>query len=100
MTVDGYPGFFSITRQELLDKMARQAKYQTTIKYAERVSRLELQDEIKKIYTEVSRGEFFTEEVMYQSKTVLIATGLHPKRLGVPGERKKYSHNRTHIVGC
>ena len=25
---------------------------------------------------------------MYQSKTVLIATGLHPKRLGVPGERK------------
>ena len=88
MTVDGYPGFFSISRQELLDKMARQAKYQTTIKYAERVSRLELQDDIKKIYTEVSRGEFFTEEVMYQSKTVLIATGLHPKRLGVPGERK------------
>ena len=33
MTVDGYPGFFSISRQELLDKMARQAKYQTTIKY-------------------------------------------------------------------
>ncbi|MCK4849521.1 MAG: FAD-dependent oxidoreductase, partial [Candidatus Heimdallarchaeota archaeon] len=88
MTVDGYPGFFSITRQELLDKMARQAKYHATIKYAERVSRLELQDDIKKIYTKVSRGEFFTEEVMYQSKTVLIATGLHPKRLGVRGERK------------
>jgi len=88
MTVDGYPGFFSITRQELLDKMARQAKYHATIKYAERVSRLELQDDIKKIYTKISRGEFFTEEVMYQSKTVLIATGLHPKKLGVPGERK------------
>ncbi len=42
MNVDGYPGFFSITRQELLDKMARQAKYHATIKYAERVSRLEL----------------------------------------------------------
>ena len=54
MTVDGYPGFFSITRQELLDKMARQAKYQTTIKYAERVSRLELQDDIKKIYQVLS----------------------------------------------
>jgi len=88
MTVDGYPGFFSITRQELLDKMARQAKYHATIKYAERVSRLELQGGIKKIYTKVSRGEFFTEEVMYQSKTVLIATGLHPKKLGVSGERK------------
>ncbi len=88
MIVDGYPGFFSITRQELLDKMARQAKYHATIKYAERVSRLELQDDIKKIFTQVSRGEFFTEEVMYQSKAVLIATGLHPKKLGVPGERK------------
>jgi ferredoxin--NADP+ reductase len=88
MMVDGYPGFFSITRQELLDKMARQAKYHATIKYAERVSRLELQDEIKKIYTKVSRGEFFAEEVLYQSKTVLIATGLHPKKLGVPGEIK------------
>jgi ferredoxin--NADP+ reductase len=91
MNVDGYPGFFSITRQELLDKMARQAKYHATIKYAERVSRLELEDEIKRVFTTISRGEFFTEEVMYESKSVLIATGLHPKKLGVPGERKYQS---------
>jgi ferredoxin--NADP+ reductase len=88
MMVDGYPGFFSITRQELLDKMARQAKYHATIKYAERVSRLELEGEIKRVYTIVARGEFFTEEITYQGKTVLIATGLHPKKLNVPGERK------------
>ncbi|PWI49236.1 hypothetical protein CEE45_02530 [Candidatus Heimdallarchaeota archaeon B3_Heim] len=91
MMVDGYPGFFSITRQELLDKMARQAKYHATIRYAERVSRLELEGKIKRVYTTVVRGEFFAEEIAYHGKTVLIATGLHPKKLNVPGERKYHS---------
>jgi len=88
MNVDGYPGFFSTTRQELLDKMAKQAKYHATIKYGERVSKLDLKDPIKRVYTQVTRGEFFTEEFVYEGKTVLIATGLHPRRLNLPGERK------------
>ncbi|MFX0174504.1 MAG: NAD(P)/FAD-dependent oxidoreductase, partial [Candidatus Hodarchaeota archaeon] len=88
MSVDGYPGFFSITRQELLDKMAKQAKYHATIKYGERVSKLVLKDTIKRVYTQVTRGEFFTEEFVYEGKTVLIATGLHPRRLNLPGEKK------------
>ncbi|UCE14922.1 MAG: FAD-dependent oxidoreductase, partial [Candidatus Heimdallarchaeota archaeon] len=88
MAVDGYPGFFSITRQELLDKMAKQAKYHATIKYAERVSRLELNDPIKRVYTQVTRGEFFTEEFKYEGRTVLIATGLQPRKLDIPGEGK------------
>lgn len=88
MSVDGYPGFFSITRQELLDKMAKQAKYHATIKYAEKVSQLELQGQIKRVHTKISRGEFFSEEVVYEGKTVLIATGFYPSKLGVSGERK------------
>ncbi|MFW9903890.1 MAG: sulfide/dihydroorotate dehydrogenase-like FAD/NAD-binding protein [Candidatus Thorarchaeota archaeon] len=88
MAVDGYPGFFSITRQELLDKMAKQAKYHATMNYAEKVSRLELKDPIKRVYTQVTRGEFFTEEFRYKSRAVLIATGLQPKKLDIPGEGK------------
>ncbi|MHA2245470.1 MAG: sulfide/dihydroorotate dehydrogenase-like FAD/NAD-binding protein [Candidatus Hodarchaeales archaeon] len=88
MAVDGYPGFFSITRQELLDKMAKQAKYHATINYAEKVSKLELNDPIKRVYTQVSRGEFFTEEFKYDSRAVLIATGLQPRKLDIPGEGK------------
>ncbi len=88
MSVDGYPGFFSITRQELLDKMTKQAKYHATIKYAEKVSKLELNGDIKRVTTHVSRGEFFTEEIVYQGRTVLIATGFLPGKLGVPGEKK------------
>ncbi|MHA2225593.1 MAG: sulfide/dihydroorotate dehydrogenase-like FAD/NAD-binding protein [Candidatus Hodarchaeales archaeon] len=88
MAVDGYPGFFSITRQELLDKMAKQAKYHATIKYAERVSKLELNKPIKRVYTQVKRGEFFTEEFKYKGRTVLIATGLQPRKLDIPGEAK------------
>ena len=87
MSVDGYPGFFSITRQELLDKMAKQAKYHATIQYAEKVSKLELEDKLKCVYTKVTRGEFFSEEVMYKGKSVLIATGFYPSKLNLPGER-------------
>jgi thioredoxin reductase/NAD(P)H-flavin reductase len=92
MSVDGYPGFFSITRQELLDKMAKQAKYHATIQYAQKVSKLELQDKVKRVYTKVTRGEFFSEEVMYQGKAVLLATGFYPTKLGVPGEHS--FHNK------
>ena len=88
MAVDGYPGFFTITRQELLDKMAKQAKYHATIKYAEKVSKLELNDPIKRVYTQVTRGEFFTEEFVYNSRAVLIATGLQPRKIDIPGEGK------------
>ncbi len=88
MAVDGYPGFFSITRQELLDKMAKQAKYHAIINYAEKVSKLELNDPIKRVYTQVTRGEFFTEEFKYNSRAVLIATGLQPRKLDIPGEGK------------
>jgi ferredoxin--NADP+ reductase len=88
MSVDGYPGFYSISRQELLDKMAKQAKYQAKIKYSQRVSKLDLKDPIKRVYTRVTRGEFFTEELIYQGRTILIATGLYPSALGVPGEKK------------
>lgn len=88
MHVDGYPGFYSITRQELLDKIAKQAKYQAKIKYSQRVSKLELKDPIKRVHTRITRGEFFTEELKYQGRTVLIATGLYPSALGVAGEKK------------
>ena len=88
MAVDGYPGFFSITRQELLDKMAKQAKYHATINYAEKVSRHELKDPIKRVYTQITRGEFFTEEFKYRCRAVLLATGLQPKKLDIPGEGK------------
>ncbi len=88
MSVDGYPGFFSITRQELLDRMTKQAKYHATIKYAEKVSRFDLKSEIKRVITKITRGEFFTEEITYRGRTVLIATGFLPSKLGVPGEKK------------
>ncbi|MFX0016605.1 MAG: sulfide/dihydroorotate dehydrogenase-like FAD/NAD-binding protein [Promethearchaeota archaeon] len=88
MVVDGYPGFFSITRQELLDKMAKQAKYHATIKYAEKVSKLELHDPVKRVYTQVTKGEFFTEEFIYDSRAILIATGVQPRKLDIPGEGK------------
>ncbi len=87
--VDDYPGFFSITRKELLGKIVKHAETtNATIKYATDVSRLELHGETKRIVTQARKGEFFTEEIIYEGKTVVIATGLHPDVLEITGERK------------
>ncbi|MFX1514183.1 MAG: sulfide/dihydroorotate dehydrogenase-like FAD/NAD-binding protein [Promethearchaeota archaeon] len=88
MPVDDYPGFFSVTRQELLEKMTKQAKYHAKIAYGEEVTKMDLQGEIKRVYTQITKGDLFTEEIIYEAKTILIATGLRPSILDIPGERK------------
>ncbi|MFW9991827.1 MAG: sulfide/dihydroorotate dehydrogenase-like FAD/NAD-binding protein [Candidatus Odinarchaeota archaeon] len=87
--VDDYPGFFSITRQELLQKMIQHAETaNVAIKYAHEVVRLEVHGDVKRVVTKVQKGELFTEQPFYEGKTVVIATGLHPDVIGIPGEKR------------
>ncbi|MHA1168323.1 MAG: sulfide/dihydroorotate dehydrogenase-like FAD/NAD-binding protein [Candidatus Hodarchaeales archaeon] len=89
MVVDDYPGFYSITRQELLEKLIKHAETtNATFKYAEEVTRLELHGDVKRVFTQTKKGDFFTEQVIYEGKTVVIATGLNPDTIGIPGETK------------
>jgi thioredoxin reductase (NADPH) len=78
--VENYPGFEEgITGAELSMKMEKQAKRFGLQIMQAAVRKISLQGKIKKILLEDSAQE-------YEAKSVLIATGAHPKLLKIEGE--------------
>jgi thioredoxin reductase (NADPH) len=78
--VENYPGFEEgITGAELAMKMDRQAKRFGLEIVQASVQKLNLQGKTKKIILEGDQQE-------YETKSVLIATGAHPKLLKIEGE--------------
>jgi thioredoxin reductase (NADPH) len=83
--VENYPGFpDGISGVKLGLEMMRQAmKYGIQFKLAE-VTGIELQEDYKVVKAKIIRDG----EATYLAKTVIIAGGAHPKKLGVPGENE------------
>ncbi len=75
--IENYPGFNKITGPELTKKMLEQAKSFGSEFVMEDVKFVSLQNEVKEVVT--SSGT-------YKSRTVIIATGASPKKLGFDGE--------------
>lgn len=75
--IENYPGFPEVSGMELMQKMEEHArKFDLEIKFAD-VTKVTNGGDIKTVIT--SDGEFKT-------RSVIIATGTDPKKLGVPGE--------------
>ncbi|HMB66211.1 MAG TPA: FAD-dependent oxidoreductase, partial [Patescibacteria group bacterium] len=75
--IENYPGFKSINNYELITKMQEQVKdLGVNIKM----------EEVKEIKKEGQTFTLKTDKDSYQSKTVIDATGLAPRRLNIPGE--------------
>ena len=86
--VENYPGFTEgISGAKLGLEMMKQAmKYGLEFKLAE-VEGIELQNDYKVVKAKlIKAGQ--TEEVTYLAKTVIIAGGARPKKLGVSGENE------------
>jgi len=81
--VENYPGFpDGISGAKLGLEMMKQAmKYGLQFKLAE-VEGIELQKDYKVVKAKIIRAG----EATYLAKTVIIAGGAHPRKLGVPGE--------------
>jgi len=78
--IQNYPGFESISGQELLQKMVAHARSAgVTINEFETVTSIELTAEQKIVKT--SRAN-------YETNAVIIATGSHYRELGIPGEKE------------
>jgi len=83
--VENYPGFpDGISGAKLGLEMMKQAmKYGLQFKLAEVVG-IELQKDYKAVKAKIIRAG----EATYLAKTVIIAGGAHPRKLGVPGENE------------
>jgi thioredoxin reductase (NADPH) len=89
--IENYPGFADgISGLELAQEMAKQAgRFGAEIQTAE----------VKSI--EVERPfRILTAAGDYRAKTILIATGCSPRRLGVPGEREYYTKGVSYCATC
>jgi thioredoxin reductase (NADPH) len=78
--VENYPGFTEINGRELSEKMIFQCKkLGATIHELETVNNLTLNDETKTVTT---------NNAVYQTKAIILATGSHHKTLNVKGEKE------------
>jgi len=90
--IDNYPGFpEGVGGVDLAEKMEKQAKrFGATVLYGD-IRDLDLKSQPK---TMLVNGEKVT------AKTVILATGTHPKELGVPGEKELKGRGVSYCATC
>ena len=90
--IENYPGFPSISGQELMGKMvAHAAKFGVQINQLEPVTALEVNEE-KKIVK--------TSRTIYEASAIIITTGCHHRELGVPGEKEFSGKGVSYCALC
>ena len=90
--IDNYPGFpQGVNGFELAMQMKQGAeRFGAQTQLAE-VTQVELAGQVKTIHT--SGGD-------YQARTVVLATGAHPRELGLPGERELRGRGVSYCATC
>ncbi len=90
--VENYPGGMTCeSGPELMKRMAEQAKYFGTEIVSDTITSCELHGDVKRICGE--KGE-------YSAKTVIVATGAVPRRLGCPGEKEFAGKGVSYCATC
>ena len=86
-----YPGIVKTTGVELNSIMEEQMKFNEVQTVKETVT------EVKK---EGENFKVFTDQKTYETKTVIITTGSHPRKLNVPGEKEFEKKGVTYCSIC
>ena len=95
--VGNWPGIIKIQGFELAKKFTEHVKhYGTDIDEGWKVEKISQIDNYHEVVAKNSSGE----EQKYQAKAVIIATGIHPRRLGIPGEEDFVSKGITYCTVC
>ena len=90
--IENYPGFPSISGQELISRMVEHCKkFKVPINELEKVVRLDLKRK-KKILK--------TEKTSYTASAIIIATGCRHQELGVPGESEFRGRGVSYCAVC
>lgn len=91
--IENYPGFRYITGPELVDK------------FVEQMNQFDIEQHIGERVTELSRVDGYFVAVTeagkeFSSKAAIIATGAHPRELGVPGEERYRGKGVSYCATC
>jgi thioredoxin reductase (NADPH) len=90
--VENFPGFPSgILGPELMDNLRAQAERFGAEMLTEDVTRVALEGDVKRVWV---------DEVEYQARAVIIATGSAWRPMGVPGERELLGHGVSSCATC
>ncbi len=91
-SVENYPGDDSSpTGPDLTDKMLRQAMDFGAERVFAEVKNLELEGDVKKV---------ITDDKTYETKTVILAMGANPRKLGIPGEKEFTGRGVAYCATC
>ena len=92
LELENYPGFSSIGGFELMEKFEAHADKFGTDKYSlQEITDINLKGGIKTIET---------AEFIFKTKSVIIATGAKPRKLGIPGENEFLSRGVSYCAVC
>lgn len=90
--VENYPGFQNISGMELAQKMASQCRSTgVTIREFEKVLSMELKDDKKTIKT---------NRAIYEARAVIVASGSHYRKIGIPGENEFFGKGVSYCGIC
>jgi thioredoxin reductase (NADPH) len=89
--VENYPGFESLTGLELSNNIKKHAEAVGAEIVQKMVTKLEKADDGFKVYA---------GEEVFEGKTVLVATGSEPRKLGVPGEEELANKGVSYCATC
>ena len=90
--IDNYTGILKTTGQDLYDKMKQHVESLGINIIKEKA--IEIKDEIQKI------KQVITKENIYQTKTIILATGAIPKKLGCKGENEYQGMGVSYCATC
>lgn len=95
--VGNWPGIISIQGFELAQKFTEHVKsYGVHIDEGWKVEKI---TPVKKHYV-VTAVNGNNEKQDFETKTIIIATGIHPRHLGIPGEKELYQKGITYCTVC
>lgn len=89
--IENYPGFTEIDGPSLALSLLEQLK---------KLDIKPIYGDVKEIRKESDKITVLTDVTNYESKTVIIATGRHPRKLGVANEEKLVGHGISYCATC
>ncbi len=94
--IENYPGFNHTDGIELTEKFKAQLRFQN-VKAVEsvRISRIDRTSDGFTVTSQAPEGER-----VWSARSVILATGAHPKLLGVPGEKELRGKGVTYCTTC